>query len=85
MCPKSQAVFRQELEILRRKTPSAKRSLNLASSCSLLLVSWPCKISRPAQALAHSPAHMQTGLHPFSQQMHWRDPITEKDSVKGRF
>ena len=85
MHPQSQEIFQQELEILRRESPSAKGPHNLVSSCSLLLVRWPCEISHTGEGPAHPLDHLLIGQHSFSRQMHWKDSITDTHSVEDRF
>lgn len=85
MHPKPQETSQQETEILRREIPSAKGAHSLVPSCSLLLVRWPCEISHHAEAPAHPLDHLLIGQHSFSQQMHWRDCITDAHGVKDRF
>lgn len=86
--PPRDEIVHQELGILRREVPAAEGPQSLASSCSLLLpptARRPCELSHPAEAPVHVQDHLLIGQHSFSQQMHWRDHITDKESVKGTF
>lgn len=84
MPPKSQEVFQQELEILRRAAASAKGPQDLVSSTSLLLVRWSPETAHPTEGSGYPLDHSLIAQRSFSQQRHWRDCIPDKECIKDR-